>query len=599
MVSSSLTLGRFMASFLVCHHVLKQAAQKATVSQRSILRLLWECRTNCTPGDDDAHEKWRTTVLNKTRSYSNLSLAPDVMLNFIQHLLDDKSNVHEMDKEFMPDLASAPTPHKAHKDTYVSTKKRQQGSVIKLSVPRRRAVTGNASKPGPDYKSLAEKRLRWIKQHKKVIREAKIEKDIFKDINSKATPQGILEWNSMYSERAQPSRRGQHPTNDGSGKQLLDLADEMDLLVKSRQTYENSLAAVQDLKLSLQQKSSEWSRRIGRAKKSLRASKSVQCREQALHIQQNRMRKQKCMLKKKSAKIKACSKDIAEREEAVTMPTCTVKERQLLDHLRGFCRDAGERHSNQMRELSYDLLSDHTQGAVKGMSMYKRNGTAKWLASLRGQDRDTIIKELSRNKAVRDKVKAGQDKNQAIAEAQKNKQAEIDKISADKAAQMEQYLALPSELAEMWSAAEFESVLENKYPASGRGWKGQRQDLVSSVYKHIHAVVTRAKNGSIKFPTRGGGTYDHHVTQMKTILGNANIMQAYRRSMSQSAAPNNNGQDEFDAASCMQAAQDAFVRSGADVFAGGQVRLHKIDQHTRKYRSSKRKRDDEKCADES
>ena len=367
MVSSSLTLGRFMASFLVCHHVLKQAAQKATVSQRSILRLLWECRTNCTPGDDDAHEKWRTTVLNKTRSYSNLSLAPDVMLNFIQHLLDDKSNVHEMDKEFMPDLASAPTPHKAHKDTYVSTKKRQQGSVIKLSVPRRRAVTGNASKPGPDYKSLAEKRLRWIKQHKKVIREAKIEKDIFKDINSKATPQGILEWNSMYSERAQPSRRGQHPTNDGSGKQLLDLADEMDLLVKSRQTYENSLAAVQDLKLSLQQKSNEWSRRIGRAKKSLRASKSVQCREQALHIQQNRMRKQKCMLKKKSAKIKACSKDIAEREEAVTMPTCTVKERQLLDHLRGFCRDAGERHSNQMRELSYDLLSDHTQGAVKDM----------------------------------------------------------------------------------------------------------------------------------------------------------------------------------------------------------------------------------------
>ena len=42
--------------------------------------------------------------------------------------------------------------------------------------------------------------------------------------------------------------------------------------------------------------------------------------------------------------------------------------------------------------------------------------------------------------------------------------------------------------------------------------------LVSSVYKHIHAVVTRAKNGSIKFPTRGGGTYDHHVTQMKTCL---------------------------------------------------------------------------------
>ena len=150
----------------------------------------------------------------------------------------------------------------------------------------------------------------------------------------------------------------------------------------------------------------------------------------------------------------------------------------------------------------------------------------------------------------------------------------------------------------MWSAAEFESVLENKYPATGRGWKGQRQDLVSSVYKHIHAVVTRAKNGSIKFPKRGGSSYDHHVTQMKTILGNTNIMQAYRHSMTQSAAPNNNGQVEFDASACMQAAQDAFVRSGADVFAGGQGRLDQIDLHTREYRSSKRKRDDQQCADE-
>ena len=144
MVSSSLTLGRFMASFLVCHHVLKQTAKKATVSQRSILRFLWECRTNCTSGDDDEHERWRTAVLNKTRSCANLSLAPDVMLNFIQCLLHDKTNVHEMDKEFMPDLANAPTPHKAHKDTNLSTKKQQQDSVSKLPLPRRRAVAGKA-----------------------------------------------------------------------------------------------------------------------------------------------------------------------------------------------------------------------------------------------------------------------------------------------------------------------------------------------------------------------------------------------------------------------------------------------------------------------
>ena len=231
--------------------------------------------------------------------------------------------------------------------------------------------------------------------------------------------------------------------------------------------------------------------------------------------------------------------------------------------------------------------------------MYKRNSTAQWLRGLPAADRNTIINECSRNKVVRQKVKAGQDLNKTIADAQKQRQDEIDQISAEKAAQTEQHLALPSGLTEMWSADNFQEKLEVLYPQSHNKWNSHRQELMRAVCKHIHAVVTHKQVFSINWPSRGTKNYHNQVTQMQSILGNANIMKCYRQAMARNATANNNGQDELDAQACMLAAQDVYVAPGSDVFLGSTVRLQDIAQGARTHRSSKRKREDQLWADES
>ena len=65
--SGSLTLGAFVAYFLVCSHVL-QAGQQETVTQTSTLKFFWECW--CTDADatqdtvraHDQWSQWRLTV---------------------------------------------------------------------------------------------------------------------------------------------------------------------------------------------------------------------------------------------------------------------------------------------------------------------------------------------------------------------------------------------------------------------------------------------------------------------------------------------------------------------------------------------------------